>query len=299
MSDAPLVSIVLPTYNGSRYLEQSIRSCLTQTMADFELIIVDDCSSDLTPEIIAEFVALDPRIRSIRNDPNRRLPASLNRGFEASRGRYLTWTSDDNLYRPEALARMVAVLDREPAVGLVYSAMSLIDEDAKELGPGWGGGAPDMLAYRSSIGACFLYRREVYESIGGYAEDLFLVEDWDYWLRIAEKFPLHVLPDDLYLYRLHGASLTRQKKEKHQQVTRQLLERHLPNMRWASGSARAHGYLLAARMAWKFGDRRAAISHMASAFRQSPTYTLGRFAGEPLDRLLKRRAHRPALEPGS
>lgn len=288
MTATPQVSIVLPTYNGSRYLEESITSCLEQTFTDFELIIVDDFSKDATPEIIARFAAADSRIKPFRNDRNRRLPASLNRGFAESRGAYLTWTSDDNKYRPEAIAQMVQVLDEKPDVGLVYTPMTYIDEEGKLGGPAWGGGAPEMLAYRSPIGACFLYRREVYETIGGYAEDLFLVEDWEYWIRIAEKFPVWVHNEDLYLYRLHNQSLSRQRQEDHKAVTRRLLEKYLPRMHWASNEAKAHGYLLLARIAWSFCDRKATCKYVGKAISFAPTYAMCRLAEAPFKR--RRRA---------
>src|SRR5262245_61923913 len=95
----PSVSIVLPTYNGSRFLAESIQSCLDQTYPDFELIIVDDCSTDVTPAIIAEFSARDSRVHTVRHEKNKKLPGALNTGMALSRGRFLTWTSDDNLYR--------------------------------------------------------------------------------------------------------------------------------------------------------------------------------------------------------
>src|SRR5690348_15907921 len=105
---ASLVSIVLPTYKRMDVLPHAIRSVLAQSYADFELIIVDDNSPDGTERVVASFT--DPRIRYVRNDENQRLPRALNRGFSLARGEYLTWTSDDNLYAPEAIARMVAVL---------------------------------------------------------------------------------------------------------------------------------------------------------------------------------------------
>lgn len=276
----PGVSIVLPTYNGSRYLAQAIQSCRAQTYQDWELIVVDDCSTDSTPSIIAEFSARDPRVRSVRHETNRRLPGALNTGFASSRGRYLTWTSDDNLYRPEAIAEMAAVLDREPEVALVYAPMTYIDPDGRPLGPGYSGGPPDHLAFGAQVGGCFLYRRKVYETIGDYAEDLFMVEDWDYWIRVADKFQIRALPKDLYLFRLHDESLSRQRQEKFRRNARKLLERHLPEMNWVSGSSRAHGYLLAARYAWGFGDRREALGHIGRAMRYSPSYTLRRLIGE-------------------
>src|SRR4051794_6743497 len=105
-----LASIVLPTYNGSKYLASAIESCLAQTYRNFELILVDDCSKDATPEIIANYAARDSRVRSIRHETNQHLPGGLNTGHKAARGEFLTWTSDDNLLRPDFLAEMVGFL---------------------------------------------------------------------------------------------------------------------------------------------------------------------------------------------
>jgi hypothetical protein len=166
--------------------------------------------------------------------------------------------------------------------------MTYIDAEGRQLGPAWGGGPPDTLAYSCPVGACFLYRRDVYETVGDYSEELFLVEDWDYWIRIAQQFKIRALPNDLYLYRLHGESLSWTNKEKHKRVSRQMLERHLPQMDWVSGTSKAHGYLYAARIAWSFGEPRNALRHIRRALALSPGYTLTRLAGEPFDRLRRK-----------
>ena len=97
----PKVSIVLPTYNGARYLKSSVESCLNQTHKNIELVIVDDCSTDETPDIVRSYN--DPRIRYVRNETNQRLPRSLNIGFALATGDYLTWTSDDNEFLPHSI----------------------------------------------------------------------------------------------------------------------------------------------------------------------------------------------------
>lgn len=97
------VSIILPVYNGERYLEQSIRSVLNQTYTDLELVIVNDCSTDYTETIIMKFVNEDKRVKYIRNDENMKLPGSLNVGFSHATGEYYTWTSDDNMYQEQAV----------------------------------------------------------------------------------------------------------------------------------------------------------------------------------------------------
>lgn len=103
----PLVSIVLPTYNGEEYISRAIQSIINQTYTNWELIIVNDCSTDSTLEIINNFSKQDSRIKIINNDKNMKLPASLNRGFKEANGEYYTWTSDDNEYYPEAIEKMV------------------------------------------------------------------------------------------------------------------------------------------------------------------------------------------------
>lgn len=89
-----VVSIVMPVYNGEKYLRQSIASVVNQTFKDWNLIIVDDCSTDSSPEIMNEYAKADDRIQVIHNEVNSKIPASLNNGFEEAAGRYFTWTSD-------------------------------------------------------------------------------------------------------------------------------------------------------------------------------------------------------------
>src|SRR5689334_19835687 len=159
MSDA-LVSIVLPTYNGARYLRESLDSILAQTHESWQLVVVDDGSADETPQIIAEYAARDARIESIRHERNQGMARGLNNGFAAARGDYLTWTSDDNRYKPSALADMVAFLEERADVGLVYTDYTVIDGDGNEVSrervrdPSW-------LVYMNVLMGCFLYRRDV------------------------------------------------------------------------------------------------------------------------------------------
>ena len=102
-----LVSIVLPTYNGGKYIRDSIESILNQTYTKWELIIVNDCSIDNTYEIINEYAKKDCRIKIINNPINYKLPRSLNIGFENTDGEYYPWTSDDNIFKRNALKKMV------------------------------------------------------------------------------------------------------------------------------------------------------------------------------------------------
>ncbi len=223
----PLASIVLPTYNGARFIQSSIDSCLAQTVPDFELVIVDDCSTDNTPQLIQPYLARDPRVRYLRHETNRKLPGALNTGFAAARGAFLTWTSDDNLYRPQFLERMIATLQAHPEAGLAYSSLMAMDEDGvpwKRVDPE----PPQNNLLRNVVLASFLYRREVRDAVGDYDPAMFLCEDYDYWLRIQARFPLVAVPEDLYLYRHHRASLTTQQAEARVEAVLRVLLKNEP-----------------------------------------------------------------------
>lgn len=200
--DNELVSIVLPTYKRAHVLPCAIRSVLAQTYARWELIIVDDNSPDQTAEVVASFA--DSRIRYVRNDPNLKLPRALNRGFSLARGEYLTWTSDDNLFGESAIEKMVARL-RRGECDLVYADYWLFseqDETGRPRAP-QRDRLPDQMQLEKGnhMGACFLYTRQVYETVGDYDPELFLVEDYDYFIRAAKRFRFCHIGEPLYYFR--------------------------------------------------------------------------------------------------
>ena len=205
------ISIVLPTYNGAKYLRESIESCLAQTFRNWELIIVNDYSTDESGAIAEEYAAKDERIRVIHNETNLKLPVSLNVGFRQARGEYLTWTSDDNLFLPHALQVMLEFLRGHSEHIMVCTPYERIDIEGKRLNRVYVPLKHHILG-GSCIGACFLYHRSVLETIGEYDPDWFLVEDYEYWLRIASKYTIGIVDHVSYLYREHPQSLTSTKK---------------------------------------------------------------------------------------
>ncbi|HLJ56317.1 MAG TPA: glycosyltransferase family A protein [Chthonomonadaceae bacterium] len=203
----PLVSIVLPTYNRAQRLAGSIESCLAQTYANIEVLVIDDGSTDDTPAVAEAMARRDARVRYIRQ-PNGKLPAALNTGHRAASGEYLTWTSDDNRYEPDAVATMVGFLANNAEYGMVYCDMEKAGPGGEALGPYVLLG-PEHLPETSCVGACFLYRRAVYEAVGDYSDDTFLAEDYDYWLRVYLAFNIkHLSGTRPYRYGVHPESLT-------------------------------------------------------------------------------------------
>ena len=268
MSNLLLVSIVLPTHNGQQFLAQSIRSCLEQTYRLWELVVVDDGSTDSTPQILTGFEAQDSRIRVIRHAENSLLPAALNTGMKAAQGDLLTWTSDDNGYQPEAIERMVRVLEKAPDVDIVYTDFTRIDAAGQPLSTVK---APpiERLAFHNCVGPCFLYRRAVHERLCGYAEELFLAEDYDFWLRAAQFFHFEPLHEDLYLYREHKGSLSAQRLREINVARAKTLSRHLGKLDWMPGDLRAQSYWSVARSDWGRKDLTAMGRHLYKSFRSS------------------------------
>jgi glycosyltransferase involved in cell wall biosynthesis len=265
----PRVSVVLPVHNGATYLEASINSILDQTWRDFELICVDDGSTDETPVILARLAARDRRIRIITNRPNKGLPGALNTGFAAARGSLHCWTSDDNIARPRMLERLIAALDAHPDAAIAHANYSVIDARGAVIGF-QKVGPPQEILFGNRIGAAFLYRSDVTRALCGYDERLFGVEDYDFWLRAARRFRFVTLDEDLYLYRRHEGSLTDQRALAIHRLVRQVIVRELALVDDPDLRARVlleHG--LASRL-----DPRAGL--LVQALRARPLLTLTR-----------------------
>lgn len=217
-----LVSIILPCYNGATHLAASIESCIAQTYQNWELIVVNDCSTDDSLRIMREYERQDPRIHVVNNDRNLKLPASLNRGFSVAKGRYLTWTSHDNRMAPNMLEEMVAYMETHPDIGLVtanYAAYSL--SSGEHL---YDVSMPDPqknLPRFNTICYAFMYRREVMETVGGYDENLFLIEDYEYWVRIWLQFKTGKIDKVLYYTGVGDTTLTMSRKK---EIAQKLLE---------------------------------------------------------------------------
>ncbi len=221
----PIVSIVLPCYNGAGFLAQSINSVVAQTFNDWELIIVNDCSTDNSLEIMQRYANEDIRIRIVNNEHNLKLPGALNRGFQEAKGKYLTWTSHDNRMASTMLEEFVSYLNANPDKGLVtacYAAFSLATgEQLYEVHH------PDPqihLPLYNCVCYAFMYRREVLETVGDYDTTLFLVEDYDYWVRIWLKFPIGKIYKVLYYTGVGDDTLTLSRKK---DIAKKLVEMRL------------------------------------------------------------------------
>jgi len=207
MKEYPLISIILPVYNGEAFLNEVIQCILNQTYKNFELIIVNDCSTDRSLVIANTYACLDRRIKIINNNENKKLPTSLNIGHEEAIGDLLTWTSDDNLIKVNFLESLYYAIIREKC-DLVFSNYDIILSDGS-IKREHVTGPVQKLLFGNVIGASFLYKKKIFSEMGGYNPNLFLVEDYDFFLRASLKFEFYHLNENLYQYRIHEKSLTR------------------------------------------------------------------------------------------
>ncbi|MCL4562641.1 MAG: glycosyltransferase [Chloroflexi bacterium] len=226
-----LVSVVLPVYNGEKYLQEALDGLQQQTYRLWELIAVDDGSSDRSGEILDRFASQEQRAAVIHQE-NRTLPVALSRGFRIARGQYLTWTSCDNRFHPNFLERMVAALEEHPSWDMVFANQDLIGEDGSPLlNSAWfrtyqrPRGSEHIHLPRdvselntranNTVGAGVLYRDRAAYLLGDYSRFQYTVEDYDYWMKVNELLNLRHILDDRPLadYRFHTGSLTAREDE--------------------------------------------------------------------------------------
>ena len=204
----PRISVIVPAYNEEKYLGVCLETLLRESTSDFEVIIVDDGSSDRTGAIAAAWAERDARVRLITNDSNCGLPRTLNRGFDAARGQMLTWISGDNWPGPDFVAGLSAELDAHPELDIVYGDTVVCDEAGQPIKTLPREGV-ERLAQINVIRSCFMFRRRTLERAGPYKPRWAMIEDYEFWLRCRSaglQFSFAAGP--VVYHRLHPKSLT-------------------------------------------------------------------------------------------
>lgn len=213
---SPAISILMPSYNHAQFIEAAIRSVLAQTRADFELIVVDDGSSDASPRIIAE--QRDPRVRFHLLEQNQGACHAMNVALQMSRGELLAVCNSDDLWHPEKLSRQIGLLETLPNAGAVFCDVSWIGDDGLELSklPPFARVFQQQNRSRWSwvrrfleSGNCLchpsiLAKREAYDVAGLYDNRLRQLPDMDMWIRVLEHFDIFVMPEKLVSFRMHA-----------------------------------------------------------------------------------------------
>jgi glycosyltransferase involved in cell wall biosynthesis len=217
MSAIPAVSVVLSVRDGERYLAEALDSVLAQTFADFELVVVDDGSTDSSPGIVAEYAARDGRIVVHRQEAAG-LVTSLNRGVTLARARLIARLDADDIALSRRLELQVACLDSHPRLGLVGGAVEFVGEGGRQFAetryPSTDAEIRGAFAETTPfVHSAVTMRRAAFEAAGGYRGQFRHAEDLDLWLRIADDWEVANLPEPVVRYRVHERQLTGQELE--------------------------------------------------------------------------------------
>ena len=202
----------MPVYNGGRYLAPALRSVLGQSFRDFELIALNDGSTDGSGEVLDEYARLDPRIRVV-HQPNRGLVPTLNTGLELASGTYIARMDADDVCMPSRFEKQVAFLDAFPDIAVVGTQMRLVNEGGRILGISESPLTPlrvqwTLLLNSALVHPTIMARRDILNRYGGYESGFPHTEDYALWTRLAIHEKLANLPDILLTYRYLGSGVS-------------------------------------------------------------------------------------------
>jgi glycosyltransferase involved in cell wall biosynthesis len=211
----PKVSILLTCYNHLRFLPEAVEGVRSQTFKDYEIIAIDDGSTDGSREWLAD----QPGIRTIFNEQNLGTYGTLNVGLQAASGEFIAILNDDDVWMPAKLDRQLELFAAHPKIGLCHTGGYFIDGDGNEMpGSPLGFAFPRFatgdvllgLVYENKIiASAALARRECFEKLGGFNESYFGSGDWEMWFRIAEQYHVGFVDEPLTLYRVHGTNASK------------------------------------------------------------------------------------------
>jgi glycosyltransferase involved in cell wall biosynthesis len=226
----PDVSVVITCYNLGRYLHEAIDSVLRQTLQSFEIVLVDDGSTDEFTGFYLDLLSA-PRTRVIRT-PNEGLPAARNAGIELARGRYICCLDADDRLMPAFLERAKLILDDAEEVGFVSCYYETFDSDHAVYRYDHCR-FPELLVQNEAVGVS-VFRRDAWRKVGGYCTGLTAMQDWDFWIGMIERgYRGEVIPEILFEYRSRAGSMYTQtrKPENYSAIAGQIIERHQESFR--------------------------------------------------------------------
>jgi glycosyltransferase involved in cell wall biosynthesis len=246
---APAVTVLMPVRNAERFVRAAIASILAQTWSDFELVIVDDGSTDGTAGVIASFA--DGRIRVISNQSTEGLARALNRGLTAAQAPLVARLDGDDIAHPKRLGTQLAFLRANPAVVLLGAQVRVLDERGRASNPpGWRRALThDGIRFQSLFDNPFIhssvvFRRDVIrDDLGGYDPAFASGEDFDLWSRVAARYEVRNLPQKLVDFRVHPASTAAQFADDHIARSSAVIERNLRDVLMSDVPARWSGVL--------------------------------------------------------
>ena len=204
---SPIVSVIIPTYNRAGLIQEALESVLRQTFKDYEIIVVDDGSTDNTPEVLKPY---RHRIRYVHQE-NQGISAARNWGILLSRGAYIAFLDSDDLWYPEKLEKQIAYLEAHPKVGLLYGQILCRTDSGieKVLPRRVVTSFQELLRESNTIPTSVVVaRKKCFESVGLFNASFPVAEDFELWLRVARHFQIDYLRGIVAEYRMHGSNTT-------------------------------------------------------------------------------------------
>jgi len=208
MTKKPIISVVMPVYNSEKYVSEAIKSILKQTFKDFELIIIDDCSTDKTFKIINEYTKQDTRIKYFRNQQNLGCTASLNKGLKHAKGKYLARMDADDVSHKERFKEQVKILDK--GYDLVGTNIIFVDEKGKKKGTRkYSEDIKKIIRLESPLAhPSTMFRTSFLKKTGTYNEKYYSAQDYDLWIRFyLNNAKITNIQKELLKYRLHKETI--------------------------------------------------------------------------------------------
>ena len=224
MNTAPKISLIMSVYNGEDYLRDAIESVLNQTFKDFELIVINDCSTDNTYEILNRFAELDKRVKVHTNEVNLRLPSSLNKAISYAQGKYIARMDADDICLPERLEKQYNFMENNPSVALSSCRFMTLKNGVISSG-GCGGKSDNesikalLLVTNPILHPGIIAKADAIRSLG-YDKNFTCTEDMELWTRfVMAGYDIEIMPEYLMIYRLHDKQITETTLEKqHKEV---------------------------------------------------------------------------------
>jgi len=213
MSVNPKVSVLMPAYNAEKYVGEAIKSILNQTFRDFEFIIIDDCSTDKTWEIIQEHAKKDNRIIIFKNEKNLKLSLSLNKGINFCNSKYVARMDADDWSYPDRLEKQFNFMENNPEIGISGGAMNVCDEllnikSTRRYNLSDIEIRKKIFRYSPFSHPLVIFKREVFNKVGSYDTNFNPAEDYELYFRVGEFYKFGNLEDILLKYRVVKKSMT-------------------------------------------------------------------------------------------
>ena len=256
------VSVIIPAYNRAHLIEKAVRSLQSQTVSDWEAVVVDDGSRDNTCAVVEKLAKSDPRVRLVRHDTNRRAQAARNSGIRAARGEWITFLDSDDEYLPDSLANRLSVAQKD-RVPVVHSDCYILKPGQERqryyIRPLQGAVYKQVLQKEGPVFPALLVRKDALERIGLLDESIKAYQEWDTSIRLAKYYRFGFYPEPTFVYDYRCDDSMSRDLIQNGRGYQQIFTKHFREILFMTGPGGvAHHYDVLARWARQGGDMKSA-----------------------------------------